>query len=120
MPTYEYACDSCGHQWDLVQRITEAPVELCPQCAKATAHRLISGGTRFILKGGGWYSDLYASPKPAADSSSEEKAADKKTESAEPRKAPEAAVKSESNGSESKGSESKASASASTATASSS
>ncbi len=63
MPTYEYACRACGHQWELVQRITEGPVEVCPACARAEAHRLISRGTNFILKGGGWYSDLYASPK---------------------------------------------------------
>ena len=65
MPTYEYACGACGHQWEQVQRITEPAVEQCPACAKLEAHRLISGGTNFILKGGGWYSDLYASPKAA-------------------------------------------------------
>src|ERR1700733_13909689 len=69
MPTYEYACAACGHQWEQVQRIVEAPIEVCPKCAKSSAHRLISGGTNFILKGGGWYSDLYSSSKPAAKSS---------------------------------------------------
>jgi putative FmdB family regulatory protein len=63
MPTYEYACSACGHQWEQVQRIVEAPLEACPKCAAKTAHRLISGGTNFILKGGGWYSDLYSSSK---------------------------------------------------------
>jgi putative FmdB family regulatory protein len=65
MPTYEYACSACGNEWEQTQRITEPPVEMCPKCAKAMAHRLISAGTNFILKGGGWYSDLYASPKAA-------------------------------------------------------
>jgi len=65
MPTYEYACSACSHQWEQVQRITEDPVKTCPNCAKPEAHRLISA-TNFILKGGGWYSDLYASPKAAA------------------------------------------------------
>jgi putative FmdB family regulatory protein len=65
MPTYEYACEACGHQWELVQRITEAPATKCPNCGQEKAHRLISRGTNFILKGGGWYSDLYASPKEA-------------------------------------------------------
>jgi putative FmdB family regulatory protein len=64
MPTYEYACSACGHQWEQVQRIVEAPIEVCPKCATKAAHRLISGGTNFILKGGGWYSDLYSSSKP--------------------------------------------------------
>jgi putative FmdB family regulatory protein len=66
MPTYEYACGACGHQWEQVQRIVEAPIEVCPKCAQSSAHRLISGGTNFILKGGGWYSDLYSSSKAAA------------------------------------------------------
>jgi putative FmdB family regulatory protein len=66
MPTYEYACGACGHQWEQVQRIVEAPIEVCPKCAQSAAHRLISGGTNFILKGGGWYSDLYSSSKSSA------------------------------------------------------
>jgi putative FmdB family regulatory protein len=70
MPTYEYACSSCGNAWEEIQKITAPPVELCPACQKATAKRQISGGS-FILKGGGWYSDLYAStPKKAGDSKS--------------------------------------------------
>jgi putative FmdB family regulatory protein len=73
MPTYEYACGACGHQWEVVQRITEAPVEQCPACARAEAHRLISRGTNFILKGGGWYSDLYASPKATTQEKSTDK-----------------------------------------------
>jgi putative FmdB family regulatory protein len=78
MPTYEYACAACGHEWEQQQRITEPPVELCPKCAASTAHRLISGGTHFILKGGGWYSDLYASPK--APSKETDKTGEAKTE----------------------------------------
>jgi putative FmdB family regulatory protein len=66
MPTYEYGCTACGHEWEETQRITEAAKEVCPKCAERKAHRLISGGTNFILKGGGWYSDLYASQKPAS------------------------------------------------------
>jgi putative FmdB family regulatory protein len=66
MPTYEYGCEACGREWEETQRITEPPIELCPACGKPSAHRLISAGTNFILKGGGWYSDLYTSPKPAA------------------------------------------------------
>jgi|SRR5580704_3664009 putative FmdB family regulatory protein len=71
MPTYEYACGACGHQWEQVQRIVEAPIEVCPKCAQSSAHRLISGGTNFILKGGGWYSDLYSSSKKASDKAPE-------------------------------------------------
>jgi putative FmdB family regulatory protein len=99
MPTYEYACGACGHEWEVVQRITEAPVERCPACAKSEAHRQISRGTNFILKGGGWYSDLYASPKEApkekdatgASSGSEPKAETKTETKAESKPEPKAA-----------------------------
>jgi putative FmdB family regulatory protein len=58
MPTYEYACSN-GHQFEVEQRITEDPLKTCTQC-KAKVQRLLSA-PRFILKGGGWYSDGYAS-----------------------------------------------------------
>jgi putative FmdB family regulatory protein len=61
MPTYDYGCTACGHEWEEVQRITEPPIEVCPKCSKSAAHRLISAATSFILKGGGWYADLYSS-----------------------------------------------------------
>src|SRR5271169_1035605 len=64
MPTYEYVCSSCQNQWEEVQKISEPAIKKCPKCAKKTAKRQISGGN-FILKGGGWYADLYSSPKPA-------------------------------------------------------
>ena len=71
MPTYEYACSSCGNAWEEVQKITEPALEVCPACKKATAKRQISGGS-FILKGGGWYADLYSSRKGSAGAKAEE------------------------------------------------
>jgi len=67
MPTYDYGCDACGNQWELEQRISADPVKKCPKCGKNKARRMISGGN-FILKGGGWYADLYH--KPSGGSSS--------------------------------------------------
>jgi putative FmdB family regulatory protein len=67
MPTYEYGCTACGSQWEELQRITEPPIEVCPKCGKNAAQRLISAGTGFILKGGGWYSDLYSSAKSGSN-----------------------------------------------------
>ena len=60
MPIYEYACDKCGHEFEVQQRITEDPVKTCPECRSRKVKRLISQ-TSFVLKGGGWYSDLYSS-----------------------------------------------------------
>lgn len=82
--TYEYLCTDCGHQWEADQSITAAPLKDCPKCKKAKAQRQVSGGTGFVLKGGGWYADLYGSTKPAAkdsSSSSESSKSESKSES---------------------------------------
>jgi putative FmdB family regulatory protein len=63
MPIYEYACAACGWKFEEWQKITDKPVRTCPKCKKQKVERLISQ-TSFSLKGGGWYSDLYAGPKP--------------------------------------------------------
>lgn len=60
MPTYEYSCPTCGTV-EAEQRISEAALSACPQCG-APVKRLISRSS-FALKGGGWYSEGYASNK---------------------------------------------------------
>ena len=71
--TYEYACAECGHQWEAEQSIKDAPIKKCVACGKEKAKRLVSGGTGFLLKGGGWYADLYSSSsKSGATASSGE------------------------------------------------
>jgi len=72
MPIYEYACGKCGHEFELEQRITEDPVKTCPECRSRKVKRLISQ-TSFVLKGGGWYSDLYSSRKDGKDGKSSSK-----------------------------------------------
>ncbi len=69
MPIYEYACGACGHQFEEWQKMSDPPVRTCPKCKKKKVEKLISH-TSFTLKGGGWYSDLYAGPKPGASKSS--------------------------------------------------
>lgn len=61
MPTYEYRCDACGNELAVEQRITDAKLEVCPKCNQPKLVRLISGSS-FVLKGGGWYADLYHKP----------------------------------------------------------
>lgn len=61
MPTYEYSCGACGAGWEMEQRISEDPAKVCPKCGQPEAKRLISGGN-FMLKGAGWYKDLYHKP----------------------------------------------------------
>jgi putative FmdB family regulatory protein len=67
--TYEYACGSCGHEWEAEQSISAAPLKKCPKCGKSKAKRLVSGGTGFLLKGGGWYADGYGSSAGSTGSS---------------------------------------------------
>lgn len=57
MATYEYECtdDLCKHKWEEEQGMSDDVITKCPECKKETAKRLISGGTGFILNGGGWF-----------------------------------------------------------------
>jgi putative FmdB family regulatory protein len=67
MPIYEYECQSCGHRFEEWQKMSDKPVTVCPKCKARKVEKLISH-TSFQLKGGGWYSDLYASQKPGSGS----------------------------------------------------
>lgn len=60
MPIYEYLCQKCGLEFEREQRISEDPIKTCPDCRARRVKRLISQ-TSFVLKGSGWYSDLYSS-----------------------------------------------------------
>ena len=76
MPTYEYACSSCKHEWELEQSIKDNAITECPSCHQASAKRQISRGGGFILKGGGWYADAYSS----ASNKKDDKKVEAKTE----------------------------------------
>ena len=54
MPIYEYKCSKCEHQFELIQRFSDNPVEICPECNKKAVSKLVSAPS-FRLKGGGWY-----------------------------------------------------------------
>ena len=75
MPIYEYACGKCEHEFEVEQRISDDPIKTCPECRSRKVKRLISR-TSFVLKGSGWYSDLYSSPK--ADKQGEKSDGDSK------------------------------------------
>ncbi len=70
MPIYEYECQACAHRFEEWQKMSDKPIKTCPKCKARKVEKLISH-TSFQLKGGGWYSDLYASAKPGAASSAE-------------------------------------------------
>jgi putative FmdB family regulatory protein len=58
MPIYEYQCDECGKQYEVMQKFSDEPLHTCPECGGAL-HKLISQ-TSFVLKGTGWYLTDYA------------------------------------------------------------
>ncbi|MBK9517285.1 MAG: zinc ribbon domain-containing protein [Anaeromyxobacter sp.] len=66
MPIYEFVCESCGRLTEVMQKVSDPPPGACTECGGRVA-RMVSR-TSFQLKGGGWYADLYSSPKekPAA------------------------------------------------------
>lgn len=65
MPTYDYVCNACGHEFEKFQSMSDEPIKTCPSCGKDEAVRKISGGTGVIFKGSGFYKTDYAD-KPAA------------------------------------------------------
>ncbi len=59
MPTYEYRCTD-GHRFERFQRMSEPPLEVCPECG-AAAERLVSSGAGLLFKGSGFYITDYRS-----------------------------------------------------------
>jgi len=50
MPTYDYQCEKCGYRFEQFQKMSDAPVKICPEC-QGSVRRLLSGGAGFFLKG---------------------------------------------------------------------
>lgn len=93
MPTYEYICEACGHEFEEFQSITAKALKKCPECAKQKLRRKIGIGAGIIFKGSGFYetdyrSDSYNKAAKAdsdassgkSESSSDSKPSESKTE----------------------------------------
>jgi len=64
MPIYEYRCASCGHEKEVLQKLSDPPLTKCPACGKSTLGKLVSAAG-FHLKGSGWYAtDFKGAAKP--------------------------------------------------------
>ena len=61
MPTYEYVCEACSHEFEQFQSIKDEPLKKCPQCKKSKVRRKISAGGGFLFKGSGFYITDYRS-----------------------------------------------------------
>ena len=54
MPIYEYQCDACGSEHEIIQKMSDQPLMICPACSEPELKKKISAAG-FRLKGGGWY-----------------------------------------------------------------
>jgi putative FmdB family regulatory protein len=90
MPIYEYRCQSCGHEIEVLQKISDTPLIHCQKCGKNSLEKLISA-TQFQLKGTGWYvTDFKKDSKAAKEKStvSNEGANETKTDTTSDKKPP--------------------------------
>ena len=93
MPTYEYVCEACEHEFEVFQSITAPVKRKCPKCSRPRLRRKIGSGAAVIFKGSGFYQTDYRSEsykkaaeadKPKSDSSKQESSSsDKKSASSE-------------------------------------
>ena len=61
MPTYDYRCDACEHQFEFFQSITSEVLKKCPECGRRKLRRLIGPGAAVVFKGSGFYQTDYRS-----------------------------------------------------------
>jgi putative FmdB family regulatory protein len=90
MPIYEYRCEACGHELDVLQKMSDASLTDCPECGKPALKKQISAAA-FRLKGSGWYETDFkkGNKKNLHDSGKPEESArpEKKKEKTQPAKA---------------------------------
>jgi len=73
MPTYDYRCRDCGHEFELFQSMKDRPKRKCPECGKPKLERLIGTGAGIIFKGSGFYETDYRSAEYKKKAEAEKK-----------------------------------------------
>jgi putative FmdB family regulatory protein len=68
MPTYGYKCKSCGHEFEILQKMSDAPLKTCPKCSGELQKKMYAAGV--IFKGSGYYTTDYKGSKSADSTSS--------------------------------------------------
>lgn len=88
MPTYDYVCDSCAHEFEAFESIKADPQTECPSCHAPSLRRKIGAGAAILFKGSGFYQTDYRSEsykkKAAADKPAESKSGDPAPSGAKP------------------------------------
>jgi putative FmdB family regulatory protein len=72
MPTYEYQCDACEHNFDELQAYSDPPLKKCPKCGKPKLRRVYGAGGGIIFKGSGFYQTDYRSESYKAAAKAEQ------------------------------------------------
>jgi putative FmdB family regulatory protein len=70
MPLREYQCDTCGHRFEVIQKMSDPPLEVCPKCGEVL--RKLQAAPAFHLKGSGWYATDYAKKDQSSAKSEDE------------------------------------------------
>lgn len=91
MPTYEYVCRACRHEFERFQPITSSPVRTCPKCGRKRVERKIGIGAAVLFKGGGFYETDYRSESYRKTEEAEKKESEKASEKASEKKPSESA-----------------------------
>ena len=81
MPTYDYECDACGHEFELFQSISDPVKRKCPECGKQKLRRLFGTGAAVVFKGSGFYQTDYRSESYKKAAEKDKKPAEKTSES---------------------------------------
>ena len=82
MPTYDYQCDACGHEFELFQSISAAVKRKCPECNRLKLRRLFGTGGAVVFKGSGFYQTEYRSDSYKKAAEKEKKSTEKPKEKA--------------------------------------
>jgi putative FmdB family regulatory protein len=80
MPLYEYECGACGHRFEIIQKFSDGPPDVCPKCGKGPLQRQQSSPA-FQFKGTGWYVTDYAAKGKGGEKGSGEKSGESKSDS---------------------------------------
>ena len=78
MPTYDYKCTQCGHDFEIFQSMSEDHIKKCPEC-EGIVRRLVGGGSGLIFKGSGFYLTDYGKGKDQKKKADGQNGKEKKT-----------------------------------------
>ena len=101
MPTYDYKCDSCEHEFELFQSINDSVKRKCPECGRMKLRRLFGTGAAIMFKGSGFYQTDYRSDSYKKAAEADKKSTETKSETSSDKSAKKSDTKPKSDSSKS-------------------